>query len=227
MTDVPLSDGLIQAVPLIPDGVTLKSGSHDEERFAQLFALGSVGCIPLNTQAPWMEPELASFLTQEAGLARYFLVHLACDFRPADDLRVSRAWIKIALQAAAPDGDRPLAWSMDPLRLSDKVEATVGAKLSGDATLFGAEINASEKTARDDHYVLAHCLQGSDPFWAFQERAQRRLEGVHRLKLVVRAPLGAASHGRVQIDATVQRRQFLFSRKAELPSRALGEFSLG
>lgn len=227
MTEIPLPDPALQAVDLLATE-TMKGGDGTADApFADLFAMGAAGAIPLSGRPSWMDGELAEFLEREAATARYYLVHLACDFRPREAARVTQAWIKVGLQGQPAGAALPLAWSMDPLRLADKAEENLSAKISGSATLFGAEISASEKLAREDPYLLAHGLQGSEPYWEINELPKRRLEGVHRLKLVVRVPIGSVGRGVVVVDAAVQHRKLLLSRKADLRGLAQSTFELG
>ncbi len=223
MIEVPLSDSPRQPVLLEPSAK--RSVSSDLQPARDLMELGTPVWVELTRKMPGITDDLKQFLGREAGIA-YYLVHLTCDFLPREDQRVAEAWLQIKLgpREAIPT---PIAWSMDPLCLEEKVEVKQKASIGGDLKFLSSELGEEETRSYSKYYVMAHGEAKSEPLWHFREIDTRQLNGIHRLMLIVRAPAAVAVDGTLNVSASVRRHALkLFPYRAVLADTPAASFTL-
>lgn len=151
------------------------------------------------------DTELARFIESESSAWDYFLTALSCTFISDDDQRLATAWLRLTL-TSSDDGHEPIAYSMDPLVLEEiralpfTIKLTVPCVISSEVALQGE---------RDRREIAVQALyEGtSKPTWTFAETSAKRLNGVQRLRLVIRRPAGQQAKGRIELGATIRQRR--------------------
>jgi hypothetical protein len=145
----------------------------------------------------------------------FWLLALTCSFLAANDEPIETAWLRIQLKPEAPAGaETPIAWSMEPLALTDLVQISRSAKL--DATLkLKSEVvpievgpavarETSQQYERRVPFVEAHQEGTPQPSWIFTRTAVTEVRGVHHLRTVVELPAGATGQAEVSAGATLK-----------------------
>jgi hypothetical protein len=171
------------------------------------------------------DAELRYFLKEEAAHSDFYLLHLTCTLRPAEDEPFMEALIELTLTRArntaagegghAGDGgdmEEPIAWSMQPDRLVDAVEITRTISLGPTLKFLGAGIDLTagqeRKTTRQSVFLEAMYELESTPSWGLYRTESVELRGLYRFHLVVRAAKGANVTGSTLVEAKVRRRRF-------------------
>jgi hypothetical protein len=156
------------------------------------------------------DAELRHFLEAEAADSDFYLLHLTCTLRPDADDPFTEVLIELDLAQA--DGTGPIAWSMDPDRISDPVELSRTVSLGPTLKFFGIGIDLTagqeRKVTRQEIFLEALYELQSTPSWGLYRTSTSELRGLHRFRLVVRAPKGSVVSGTVLVEAKVQRRHF-------------------
>ena len=159
------------------------------------------------------DPELAGFIKSQGGDYTFHALRLSCSFRPADDEPFTGCWVGIGLSRAdGADGEPPIAWSMEPDRLSQPAHVSKTFTFKAELKLPLAGISGSAARGSSSHaalaFVQAYGELGSEPSWEFRRIPGGDLNGMHQLKLVVRAPSGVPVQGTTSIEANIERRRF-------------------
>jgi hypothetical protein len=191
---------------------------------AQPVKLGVAG-IPDPQEFP--ESEFAGF--------RFFLVHLAITM--LGDRAEPFVEVQVDVPLEGSDGvAEPIAWSMAPDRLDDKIQ--LSREFSINATLKVVGIGAVEggpeagwtagKTInKKQPFLLAARELTARPEWRLRRTEASDIDGMTRLSLVVRAPEGTTTRGTVKLSARVERERLkFFTYEAELPDREPVPFTL-
>jgi hypothetical protein len=167
------------------------------------------------------DAELRYFLKEEAAQSDFYLLHLTCTLRPAEDepftealieLALTRAGNTVAVEGGDGDADEPIAWSMQPDRLVAAVEITRTVSLGPTLKFLGTGIDLTagqeRKTTRQSVYLEAMYELESTPSWGLYRTESVELRGLYRFHLVVRAAKGAEVTGSTVVEAKVRRRRF-------------------
>jgi hypothetical protein len=192
-------------------------------------SLGEPLAVPMTAEFAAGDAALRTFVEGEAAISRYWLVHLACTFSPPDDERLERAWLSVSLSrdddgTAAP---RPIAWSMNPMRLERPVQHARALKVGANAKLVEASLDAGRTITGGAVYLEALNVQEPTPSWEFHRTDADEIRGSFQLALVVRAPREAGVDGTVELTATIRTRRFgLLAVRAEVPDRPAVGFRL-
>lgn len=193
---------------------------------AERIAIGRPLCAALDAAA--VDADTGPFLAERKD-STFWLLGLTCSFVALEDAPIGRAWMEVRLEPASPRerGEPPLAWSMEPLSLSDPVQIAKSAKLSASlelaSELVPVEVGPSTELGRTSAYtqkapyVEAH-REGTDrPTWIFTRTKVTEVRGVHRMRTVVELPAGTAARAAVSVGATLELKKFgLIPYKAEL-----------
>lgn len=194
--------------------------------------LGEVISVPLDASLAGDDALLKHFLQKEGDGYRFHLLRLVCGFRPGKGETFDRAWLTFDLRRE--DGgpaNRPIAWSMEPERLSRPVEISTTVKLNSKLGFSGAEvggeIGGGEKYSRDEVFLEAYKQQQATPFWEFRTTSKVDLQGSYRLSMVVRSPAAVVTGGEVSLSVGVkQTRYLLFYEEGKLQGHPALSFSL-
>lgn len=210
---------------LVPGAeVTKKAGAggSDLKPLAGLFSIGTPLVYPFTDELAAQDKALGQFLVHERD-HRFFLVHIACTFRPSPNAPFESASLQIQLQAA--DGAPAIAWSMSPERVTDNVNYSRKVNVSSDLKILALGAEAGTSGERREICVEASGLLQPDPAWEFTRTDRVAISGSHRLFLVVRSPQGVAVTGSLELSMTVrQLRLGLIPYKVELPDAASASF---
>lgn len=157
------------------------------------------------------DAELRRFLEAEEAESDFYLLHLTCTLRPAQEEPFTEALIELDL-AQSGGTEAPIAWSMDPDLACDPVELSRTVSL-GPTLKFsgvGVDLKAEQqrKVTRQEVFLEAMYELESTPSWGLYRTASSELRGLHRFRLVVRTPKGSVVSGTTLIEAKVQRRRF-------------------
>lgn len=200
---------------LEPETVTTKGApSAPAERLEGWISLGQPVSVPVTLESVADDAELRQFLTAHRAEFKFYLVHLACTFRPAAGEKFANAWleVKLAREDSTPE-PLPIAWSMEPHRLEKAVEFSrtvkLGASLKLAGLVTGPEASVEEQKKWTDAEIFLEALNElqSDPVWEFTMTKSTEIRGLHRLAMVVRVPREAPAQGHVSLSASVQRKR--------------------
>jgi hypothetical protein len=211
MTNIELTDGALEPIPLAPR-VTLGPGEVAPAEQLDRISLGRPACVPLDPTS--VDADAKVFLASKPGSA-YWLLAVICSFRAIEDEPMESAWLEIKLQTIRPGGGPvPTAWSMEPLTLQDPMQISRVAKLDASLKLtsevipvevgpsWGKEVTSSYSKRLP--YVEAHREGTARPSWIFSRTPVTEIRGVHRLRTVVELPGGATGKGEISVGATVK-----------------------
>ena len=213
---------------LAPAAATSRRGEvHPRELRARL-SLGDPLSVALTPDFAADDDELRAFVEGEAASARYWLVHLACTFTPADAERLESAWLTVTLRREDGGGNpRPIAWSMSPMRQERPVQRSRTLKIGAKAKVIEANVDVGATVTGGLIYLEALNLQESTPSWEFRRTGADEIAGSCRLALVVRGPREVGVDGTVELTATVRTRRFgLLAVRADVPDRPSITFPL-
>jgi len=139
---------------------------------------------------------------------RFTYLRLALTIRPQEDLLVRFVSLDLALDGNA------LCWSMEPMKVEQKMKSKAEARFSTKFKLKLADIGSDAKESSEfvvyQPVVEAFNLQRADPAWELRAAPGKQLSGVQLFHLVVQAPKSGQSQARVTMRAEIMRQGFLF-----------------
>ncbi|UQA33222.1 hypothetical protein [Streptomyces sp. HNA39] len=187
-------------------------GSADAREPAALagrLRLGGPHALRLTPEELAADPELARYAEEQAALYEHHLVRLALTFVPqTSGLRIKFA--NVSLQLTSGWGPKPIAHSMDPIRLTDPVQIERVRRLGPQLSLLGADASLGEISrtvgyTTNQPLVQALDLGGSSPAWDFRPTTATELSGTYPLSLVVRCGAGADTELKCTVTAGVEK----------------------
>ncbi len=208
MLEIQLAEPVWHEVTLIPDERSTKGFAIPEtEPLRGWLLIGEPGVIPITSGQIADDADLRGFVEAMAKEAGFYLVSLACTFRPPEGEHFKKAWVQVDLGRY--DGvaqPLPIAWSMEPLRLEEGQETKWSAEIGAEVKLVNASIEGGRSTT-GKRLVLEALNEGNpNPAWEFFEG----ISGVYRLKMVVRTPRGVKCGGAIKLSASIARRKMFF-----------------
>jgi hypothetical protein len=254
MITVELPDAIDQAVDLLPaDDASIdeernrwrylpSSGADGDEVRPEIPAdlledrltLGepmarAIGPVELAADA-----DLAAYVNSENRRYRFVLLPFKVTFRPRKGEEFIQAWFQVELEREDGRPSPPLiAWSMTPLKETEiaTTTRTIGfrpkLKIASVVELEPGGADEQTTSERSDAVVLGYYEGQSAPAWEFRKGRSRAIDGVARLGLIVRVPLGSRGRGRVSADVTVQRERLgIFRYRADMSNPSLAAFTL-
>jgi hypothetical protein len=178
-------------------------------------SLGEPVIFPITLdEVPEDDPDLRQFLAANGATYNFYMVHLACTFRPADGESFDKAWLAVDLSRE--DGlpqPQPIAWSMKPTKLDKLVEISrtvkLGATLKLAEIVVGPEAGLEQERKWTGSEIFLEALNElqPNPIWEFSRTNSVEIRGGHRLVLVARTPKEAATQGAVSLSASVERKR--------------------
>jgi hypothetical protein len=150
-----------------------RSGVDDPEAQRALrgrIAVGGPRTLRLtseNLDEGQLEPMARRFLEQEAADFDFYLAHMTCTFRPVHDEPFTKAVLAIELQGPATAEAQPIAWSMQPERLTKPRTLTSAVKLTPSMKILGTglqwEVSRAEEAEQKHQQRRAPRKTGTDP----------------------------------------------------------------
>lgn len=142
-------------------------------------------------------------------------------------VNVAKAVVLCAGACRTAETAEPVAWSTEPLSLSDPVQIAQSAKLSASLKLTSelvpvevgpaTERGETSEYTRKVPYVEAHSEGTARPSWIFTRTDVTEVRGVHRLRAVVEMAANRAAHAEVSVGATLELKKLgLVPYKSEL-----------
>ena len=210
-----------RGVSLVPRLRTVRGSARSDPELAspvpERLAIGGPWTRPLTPQGladGELEPDAQRFLEHESLAAEFFLVQLTCTFRPLDDEPFAKAVLAVTLSGSSPDTPPPIAWSMQPDRLTRPASLSRTLKLSASLKIMGVGLSGEAGQTRDrpdDEIFLEALYEGlSTPAWELTSTSSGAISGLHRFVLVVRSVKAAHVVGRATLGATISKRRFGF-----------------
>lgn len=185
------------------------TGGEEPEALAGRLRLGGPHSVRLTPDELSADPELARYAEEQAALYEHHLVRLSLTFVPqAGGARLKFA--NVALHLTSDWGPKPVAHSMDPIRLTDPVQIERVRRLGPQLSLLGADASLGELTrtvgyTTNQPLVQALDLGGSTPAWDFRPTMATQLTGTYPLSLVVRCGAGTDTELRCTVTAGVEK----------------------
>jgi len=145
-------------------------------------------------------PPAIEMLLREAD---FFLVRLACSFRPGRDAQVEWARFSVCLRSRQRGVPDPIAFDLHPLEIYDQVKRSVNMTISpslkfsevADVSLGSAVVEIPYKELVP--VIIAAGIQESDFSWDMRERKEHPLHGARWFHALVRC-----GHGTLGIEAS-------------------------
>ncbi|MFI1373030.1 hypothetical protein ACH4UY_13560 [Streptomyces longwoodensis] len=184
------------------------SGVREPAALSGRLRLGGPHAVRLTPEELTADPELARYAEEQAALYEHHLVRLSLTFVPqAGGPRLKFA--NVALHLTSDWGPKPVAHSMDPIRLTDPVQIEHVRRLGPQLSLLGADASLGEMSrtvgyTTNQPFVQALDLGGSTPAWDFRPTAATELSGTHPLSLVVRSGTGTDTEMWCTVTAGVE-----------------------
>jgi hypothetical protein len=218
-----------QTLTLEPEGTVTRGHERDDRSISELIALGGPVSIPVTAEHLVDEEDAAAFVRVREGSFSFFLVHLACAFRPLEDEPLLTATVRVDLvRGDGASSPRPIALSIKPLRLSEPVEVSRTIRLGASLKILQPGVEWEETRTFGDPFVEGLNELRSDPVWEFRRTRHTDIRGSQRLVLVVQSPMGSDARGSVALSATVARKRLgILSYAANLPGGNRLDFVLG
>src|SRR4051794_33336749 len=192
------------------------AGDPDARRpLMQRLAVGGPRTIPLTPETLYrgeLEPEARRVFAHQGAAFDFYLVHLTCTFRPVNDEPFMTAAVTIELRGPASAEQEPIAWSMQPERLTTTRWLSTSIKLTPALKIIGVglegEAGRSEQWESHDVFVQALYEGLPTPTWELTTTRTAPIDGMQRFALIVRAPKATTTQALVTIRATVRRRRW-------------------
>jgi len=181
--------------------------------------MGQVISIPLDISLAGDDSILKHFLQTEAECFRFHLLRFSCGFLPKEGEAFDRARLEISLRREDDvQTDAPIAWSMQPRRLSAQVENTKEVQIGSKLEILDLGVKVGRKTTQDESFLEAFGEQSPRPFWEFKQTSMVTLQGSFQLHLIVRSPRIASTRGEVSLSVIVRRTTYrLFYKDSLFP----------
>jgi hypothetical protein len=218
-----------QELALDPQDVATRGDQRDDRPLEELIALGGPVAVPVTATDVADDENAAAFVRAREQTFAFFLVHLACSFRPVEDEPFLTVTVRIELlrEDGAPS-PRPIALSIKPLRIGEPVEVSRSVKLGASLKIFEPGVEAAETRTFDDPFLEGLNELRSDPQWELRRTRHTDIRGSQRFVLVVQSPIDCGPRGTVALSATVKRKRFgVLSYQARLAGDHPMEFVLG
>jgi hypothetical protein len=207
MIELSIPDPSLRALTLEP---RVERGGTPVPRLPARMSIGGPLAVPLDAKYVTGDDDLRTFIQREET-ADFFLVHMAATFVPDPDEPFERAWLTVRLQRRddVPE-PMPIAWSMQPNRLSDEIERSTKVSIGPSLKIAGVGVEASVESGstqvlRDVSLEARHELE-ANPTWVLERTRSAPIRGVQRFVLVVRSPRGVSTGGVVESGAVLRRR---------------------
>jgi hypothetical protein len=157
------------------------------------------------------DAELRHFLKEEAADSDFYLLHLTCTLKHDEDEPFTEALLELDLTAAGA-AVPPIAWSMQPDRLSHAVEVSRKVTLTPTMKILGVGVEVAGEAGRtvvkQQAFLEAMYELESTPSWGLYRTSSTELRGLYRFHLVVRTPKNTTVTGTTTIEAKVRRKRF-------------------
>ncbi len=206
--------------------VTKGLGIGESNQLNGWISLGEPVALPIGVdQAREDNKDLRRFLELNGGQFKFYLVHLACTFKPSSGEQLLKAWltVQLAREDGSP-GSPPIAWSMKPGRLAQPVSVSrtveIGVSLKLADIVEGPEAGVKQEKIWTESQIFLEALNElqSDPVWEFTRTDTAEIRGGYQFVLVVRCPRETACLGSMRLLATVERKRFLLiSYRSDFP----------
>jgi hypothetical protein len=227
LIDLGEPQGLVPIALQVDRRVTLggRAALGAPQELSERIAIGRPQCAALDVDT--VDTEARPFLEKRKDSV-FWLLGLTCSFLALEDAPIDRAWLQVRLESIpSEETAEPLAWSMEPLSLTDPVQIAQSAKLSASLKLMSelvpVEVGPSTERGKTSEYtrkvpyVEAHSEGTAKPSWIFTRTKITEVRGVHRMRAVVEMPISRATRAEVSVGATLKLKKFgLISYKSEL-----------
>jgi hypothetical protein len=175
--------------------------------------------------------DLKAFMESQSSAFDFYLLQVTCTFRPLPDEPFQSAFLGFRLEPAEGTAVAPIAWSMQPERLTRQRTLERTIKLAGSLKILGVGLEGgveqTEGFAPDELFLQALYEGLSTPGWELRTTTWARIEGLQRFAFIVRAAKRVPTLGTATVQATVRRKRFgLLSYRAALPDDPALEFRI-
>jgi hypothetical protein len=206
--DDPLYEGTLTFVEPTVEAAVVKGGgaftAADVRRAAHapVVTLGRPRCLG-QFGPDYPLPAEAKKLAEKAD---YFLVRLACSFRPQHDSQIDYTKLSAFLQARA-SKTQAIAFDMyprsvyKPIKGELKVEVSPGLKFAEVAEVSMGQVAATIQFQRLQPVIVGSGVQQADPCWEFEEHYEEPVRGSRFLYLIIERPHGVKKV-RIILDIT-------------------------
>jgi hypothetical protein len=205
------------------DRTTRGDKARQPDTLPNVLSLGEPIVLPVTEDLAGEDEALRKFITESSELWSFSLVYLGCSFRQPEQGDLESAWLTVTLDGRP---EKPIVWSMAPLRVAHEAEQTRSVTIGGKLALGEFSVEHSRTAPKTEISCQAFGLQETACIWEFS-RGDDDIRGSVRLVLVARCGRGTAGTGAVSMQATVRRQRLgVFPYRAEVAGQPAVSFVL-
>jgi hypothetical protein len=168
------------------------------------------------------DEDLQAFVSKEARQFAYHQVHLACSFHrdPEGKEAFERAMLQIYLHSARYQlsDPVPIAWSLEPKRVTDGAEAIQTLSLGAKLKLIDTSVTQQTKS-EGGLVVLGFGELESRPYWEINRTKRRELEGIWNFNLIIRRAIHVRGAAEITISGSVRHEGIFWHWYGHSPSK--------
>lgn len=181
------------------------------------FSLSAPAAMPLDENLIGEDAELTAFWKGKRDQFSFDYVTFRCDFAPAGEGSIEKAFINVSLESDDSAGAR--IWSMSPALEANKSTRTQSAAIGAEFQLLGMKLGpkgeiATEQTV-ENWFIRARQISDTHWYWELRDNGSSHIEGMFRMNLVVRRPAGKPVVGRIAVEFVVEHRSFLIFKERD------------
>lgn len=159
--------------------------------------IGRPQCWDLTELAVARDQQLPPEMRLLLDASDFFLLQLACSFRPRQGTEVDWARFEVSLRTGG-TGQQPVAFDMYPREVTTRIDRDVKLSISPSLKFAGIEAGVGSLSTdiamtRVEPSVIAYGLMESEPAWDYTAHAQAPLVGSRFGYIIVQRRKGAAA----------------------------------
>jgi len=171
--------------------------------------LGEPAAVPIRESTLGDDIELKRFFAAQKAQWGFHAVQLRCTFAAGEGETFERATVTVQLSAEnSGSGRTPMAWSMSPFKLAQKIKTTQSDSIGADLKLLNSKLGYTVEVPDNQLYVIAYNEQCANPYWYLKAVPGITIEGVERFSMIVRIPRGSKAAGQLSVAADILARRF-------------------
>jgi len=211
----------LESVSLKPEKTDLKKRVEKPNDLNDAIKIGKPICMTLDENII-DDPDLKILLKNELDKADYYIVYMACSFKPPVDHHFINAWFTVDLNESNLSEDKaPIAWSMMPEKLSSTEEITQKIGVDSKLKIFSLGVEQEITSKKDEVHVEASGFLDTLAEWEINETSNRPISNAYKFELVVRVPSGIKAKGEISLTASIEKKSFMpWTYKADIDAQS-------
>lgn len=226
---------------VVPPAQVEQVGFQPESEYRRLLAPGTAPplfeklsmtppvVVGLRPEQATSDPRIAAFLAAQAGETKFSLVQFKVGFAPAEDEPITMAVVEVSLETGGAPVS-PFVTDMTPDKIVDPSDLTRDLEGKIDLEIFGQKIGFSLKHSTQrpagELFLVAAGIGKPRVGWEINETGSMKIGGTLVFNLILQAPSGQPTAGRVAVTARVRRKKLgIIPYRALLDDTPTGQFT--